>query len=198
MRPLLKPDGPDRVLVGRNEVPVLLRQMADAIGALTWPRDDELALAERPRPWLIGIHRGGVHVARELANVLALSEGWRPLVGSIDVSFYRDDVWLRGPRATDRGTDLPGDPTGQRVVLIDDVLFTGRTTRAALNVLMDFGRPEAVRLCVLIDRGGRELPLAADFAAARADVGPADSVELHYDPDGRIGKVGVEARPARP
>ncbi|MSP91306.1 MAG: bifunctional pyr operon transcriptional regulator/uracil phosphoribosyltransferase PyrR [Myxococcales bacterium] len=171
--------------------------MADAITVLAWPRDGVLAPDARPRPWLVGIHRGGVHVARELADVIALSEGWRPLLGSIDVSFYRDDVWLRGPRATDRGTDLPGDPTGQRIVLVDDVLFTGRTTRAALNVLMDFGRPEAVRLCVLIERGGRELPLAADFAGAHADVGPADSVELHYDADGRIGRVGVEARVAR-
>ena len=183
-----------RVLLDRSDIQQVLRQMADAILALSWPDDDHLPEAERPRPWLIGIHRGGVPVAEELADILSLSEGWRPLVGSIDVTMYRDDTWLKGPAASEGRTNLPGDPTGQRVVLIDDVLHTGRTIRAALNVLVDFGRPEAVRLGVLVDRGERELPIAADVVGQAIQVARNESVQLACDAAGSLARVIVMPR----
>lgn len=189
-----------RPLLDRGDLRQVVRQMADAVLALKWPRDavqapPDLPLHRQPpRPWLIGIHRGGVQVARELADAIELSEGWRPATGTLDITLYRDDTWLKGPVAVEAETELPGDPTGQRIVLCDDVLYTGRTVRAALSVLLDFGRPEAVRLAVLVDRGGRELPVAADVCGHKLDAPPSDSVELGYDAQGRIADVHFESR----
>ena len=193
MQELLTPRA-SRVLLDRSDIQQVLRQMADAILALAWPNDDSLEEAQRPKPWLVGIHRGGLPVAEELADIIALSEGWRPLVGAIDVTMYRDDTWLKGPHAVEGRTELPGDPTGQRVVLIDDVLNTGRTIRAALNVLVDFGRPEAVRLGVLVDRGGRELPVAADVIGQALALPRSDSVQLECDAKGGVARVVVMPR----
>jgi len=183
-----------RVLLDRGDIQQVLRQMADAMLALAWPEDDRLPAAQRPKPWLVGIHRGGVPVARELADIIAFSEGWRPLVGTIDVTMYRDDTWMKGPHAVEGRTELPGDPTGQRVILIDDVLNTGRTIRAALNVLVDFGRPEAVRLGVLVDRGGRELPVAADVIGQSLAIARRESVQLECDAQSCAARVVVMPR----
>jgi len=184
----------ERALLDGDEVQQALRQMAADILALPWPRDAALGPDARPRPWLVGIHRGGVQVARELAEIVAQNQGWRPAVGTLDITLYRDDTWLKGPHAVEASTRLPGDANGQRIVLCDDVLFTGRTVRAALSLLLDFGRPEAVRLAVLLDRGGRELPMAADVVGRQVQVGVDESVELRYEPDGRIAQVHVERR----
>jgi pyrimidine operon attenuation protein/uracil phosphoribosyltransferase len=183
-------------ILDRGDLQQILRTMADAILALTWPSGD----AAR-RPWLVGVHRGGAQVAKELCDVIALSEGWRPPLGTIDITLYRDDAWLKGPqglpiRTVGAATDLPGDPTGQRIVLVDDVLNTGRTIRAALNELVDYGRPEAVRLAVLVDRGGRELPIAADVVGQALDVEHGRTLELEYGPDGRMSGARVETRGA--
>lgn len=197
MRQILAPgpgSAPSDVL-DRGDVEQILRQMADAILTLRWPAEER---ATPPRPWLIGIYRGGLEVARELADVIALSEGWRPLVGTVDITLYRDDTWLKGPHAMGAQTQLPGDPTGQRIILVDDVLKTGRTVRAALNELVDYGRPEAVRLAVLVDRGGRELPIAADVIGQQLEVPANCSLELNYGPDGRISGARVEARTGAP
>jgi pyrimidine operon attenuation protein/uracil phosphoribosyltransferase len=194
VRPVLTPQGPARALLARSELPLIIRQLADAVVAIEWPRDNALPASHRPRPWLVGIHTGGVAVARELADAIALSEGWRPELGQLDPALYRDDLWLKGPQAVERTTELPGDVAGRRIVLVDDVLATGRTVRAALNVLMDFGRPEAVRLAVLVDRGGRELPIGPDVAGCTAVVASDDSVELAYDGAGRIDEVVTRPR----
>ena len=114
-----------------------------------------------PRMALVGIHTGGVWLAERLHQALALTA---PL-GSIDVSFYRDDFASRGLRPGTKTSFLPFDVEGADIVIVDDVLYTGRTIRAALNELFDYGRPARVDLAVLVDRGGRELPISARYCA---------------------------------
>jgi pyrimidine operon attenuation protein/uracil phosphoribosyltransferase len=111
---------------------------------------------------LIGLQTGGVTLAHRLAEALDTIEGVRVDVGVLDVAFYRDDINLR-PVLPEAVTDIPFDVDGKIVVLVDDVLFTGRTIRAALDVLHSYGRPRAVQLAVIVDRGHRELPIRPDF-----------------------------------
>ena len=111
---------------------------------------------------LIGLQTGGVTFAEALADALEKIDGARPPLGSLDVAFHRDDIGLR-PVLPAAVTDIPVDLTNQRVVLVDDVLFTGRTIRSAIDALFDYGRPERVQLAVLIDRGHRELPIRPDY-----------------------------------
>lgn len=111
---------------------------------------------------LVGLQTGGVPLAEMLGEALFAIEGEKVSVGSLDVAFYRDDIGLR-PVLPEAVTRIEWDLTGQVVVLVDDVLFTGRTVRAALNALVDYGRARAVQLAVMIDRGHRELPIRADY-----------------------------------
>lgn len=110
---------------------------------------------------LVGIHTGGVWLAQRLHRALGIQS---PL-GSIDVSFYRDDFGSKGLHSKPKRSDIPFTVEGADVIIVDDVLYTGRTTRAALNELFDFGRPARVDLAVLVDRGGRELPICATYCA---------------------------------
>ncbi len=111
---------------------------------------------------LVGLQTGGVPLARRMAEVMLEIEGVTVPVGTLDVAFYRDDIGLR-PVLPEAVTDIPVDLAGRVVVLVDDVLFTGRTIRAALNALGDFGRARAVQLAVMVDRGHRELPIRPDY-----------------------------------
>ncbi len=111
---------------------------------------------------LVGLQTGGVPLAHRMAAVLADVEGTTVPVGTLDVAFYRDDIGLR-PVLPEAATDIPVDLAGRVVVLVDDVLFTGRTVRAALNALSDHGRARSVQLAVMVDRGHRELPIRPDF-----------------------------------
>jgi pyrimidine operon attenuation protein/uracil phosphoribosyltransferase len=112
---------------------------------------------------LLGIPTRGVHLARRLAARIHAFEGHTVPTGSLDITLYRDDLRLKSPRALE-STDLPADGIdGKLVVLVDDVLFSGRTVRAALDALADLGRPRVVQLAVLVDRGHRELPIRADY-----------------------------------
>ncbi|MEZ5323056.1 MAG: bifunctional pyr operon transcriptional regulator/uracil phosphoribosyltransferase PyrR [Microthrixaceae bacterium] len=111
---------------------------------------------------LLGLQTGGVPLAEALAETLEEIEGDRPDVGRLDVAFYRDDIGLR-PVLAEEVTDIPFDVDGSDVVLVDDVLFTGRTIRAALDALGAYGRPRSVQLAVMIDRGHRELPIRPDY-----------------------------------
>ncbi|NTV11747.1 MAG: bifunctional pyr operon transcriptional regulator/uracil phosphoribosyltransferase PyrR [Zoogloea sp.] len=137
-----------------------------------------------PDTALVGIHTGGVWLAERLHQLLGLTQ---PL-GSIDVSFYRDDYAARGLHPQPRKSDIPFDVEGAPIVIVDDVLYTGRTTRAALNELFDYGRPSRVDLAVLIDRGDRELPIAPRFCALTLpEPLPADqNLQLERDADGSL------------
>jgi pyrimidine operon attenuation protein/uracil phosphoribosyltransferase len=127
---------------------------------------------------LIGIQRRGVELAQRLAKLIEKEEGVMVPRGALDITLYRDDLQTVGPRPVVGETHLPGDLTGQHAVIVDDVLFTGRTVRAALDELADFGRPERISLCVLIDRGGRELPIQADIVGKAVKVGKDERVEV--------------------
>lgn len=129
---------------------------------------------------LVGIYSGGAWVAQRLAQDLGLQDR----LGFIDVSFYRDDYAKRGLHPDVKPTQIPFDVDDASIILVDDVLYTGRTTRAAINELFDYGRPKRILLASLVDRGGRELPVAADFVGHRADVASHVSVNLHRATDG--------------
>ena len=138
---------------------------------------------------LVGIHSGGAWLAERLSAML---QGEHPF-GTMDVSFYRDDYDTVGLKPKVRRTELPFDVDGARLVLVDDVLYTGRSVRAALNELFDYGRPAAVELAVLIDRGGRELPIEPTYCAARIAVASESNVVLNRGADGRLS---LELEPA--
>jgi len=144
-----------------------------------------VALAERMRGAVaydaafVGIYSGGAWLAERLP---ALVPGNHP-VGYIDVSYYRDDYSRTGLKSGAKRTDLPFDVDGATIVLVDDVLFTGRSVRAAINELFDFGRPACIELAVLIDRGGRELPVEPTYCGARLTVARDLSVVLSRDGD---------------
>lgn len=127
---------------------------------------------------LFGIPTRGVPLARRLATRIHAFEGIEVPVGVLDITLYRDDLRLRGARAVGR-TDLPpAGIDGQRVILVDDVLFSGRTIRAALNALADLGRPSQVQLAVLVDRGHRELPIRADYVGKNIPTALAENVRV--------------------
>ena len=112
---------------------------------------------------LLGIQRRGVPLARMLAAAIKQVEGTEVPQGALDITFYRDDLSKLGPSPQVSSTEMPFDVNEKIIILIDDVLYTGRTVRAALDVIMDWGRPQAIRLAVLVDRGHRELPIRPDF-----------------------------------
>jgi len=142
---------------------------------------------------LVGIHRRGVELAGRLARrIPAVAEGIP--TGSLDITLYRDDFDQIGPRPVIGVTEIPGDVNQLRVVVVDDVLYTGRTVRAALNELADFGRPRRVELCVLVDRGGRELPIQADYVGIGVEVAEGERVEVRVpELDGELSVTLVSA-----
>jgi pyrimidine operon attenuation protein/uracil phosphoribosyltransferase len=127
---------------------------------------------------LVGIQRRGVQVAERIAAVIAEREGVLVPRGALDITLYRDDLQTVGPRPVVGRTEIPFELDGKRVVIVDDVLFTGRTVRAALNELADFGRAARVSLAVVIDRGGRELPIHPDVVGKRISVKPGARVDV--------------------
>lgn len=151
---------------------------------------------------LVGIHTRGVPLARRLASAIGEMSGRRVAVGRLDITLYRDDVGPWRPAHNQpviKDTSLPESIGGEIIYLVDDVLFTGRTIRAALDTLMDYGRPRGVRLAVLIDRGHRELPVAADVVGKSVPTGTEEDVQVRLrEVDGEdgvwIGKGGSDAR----
>ena len=137
-----------------------------------------------PKTALVGIYTGGLWLAERLHTELGITQ---PL-GAIDVSFYRDDYGSKGLHASPQRTEIPFNVDGAHVILVDDVLYTGRTTRAALNELFDFGRPAMVELAVLADRGSRELPIAARYCAHTLPqaLPREQSLQLQRDENGRF------------
>lgn len=127
---------------------------------------------------VIGIQRRGVQLSDRLAALIGEREGVPVPRGALDITLYRDDLQTIGPRPVVGKTELPWTLDGRRVVIVDDVLYTGRTVRAALDELADFGRPARIALAVLVDRGGRELPIHADVVGKRLDLAPDLRVDV--------------------
>jgi pyrimidine operon attenuation protein / uracil phosphoribosyltransferase len=133
---------------------------------------------------LVGIRRGGVPLAARLAREIAAAEGPGVPLGTVDITLYRDDAATALPDPKIGPSDVPFDVRGMDVVLVDDVLMTGRTVRAAIDCLLDYGRPRRIWLAVLLDRGGRELPVAADFIGRHVEVEPGSRVEVVVEGEG--------------
>lgn len=154
-----------------------LRRMADQIVELNAGTDNLV---------LVGIQRRGVQLAERIVRIIKAQEGVDIVSGALDITLYRDDLQTVGPRPVVGTTQLPWTLDDQNVVIVDDVLYTGRTVRAALDELADFGRPARIALAVLIDRGGRELPIHADVIGRKVDVNPGQRVDVFIEElDGR-------------
>jgi pyrimidine operon attenuation protein / uracil phosphoribosyltransferase len=131
---------------------------------------------------LVGIHSGGVWLVDRLLPLLG-----RPVArGTLDISFYRDDFDQRGLRAENKPSQIPFDVQDQHIILVDDVFHTGRTIRAAMNELFDYGRPASISLAVLVDRGGRELPIVPQIVAADIPLPVSQNLQLLQSEDGRV------------
>lgn len=168
--------GTPKVLLDAAGVEATLERLARAIAGEGDARDLTL----------VGIRRRGAELAGRVAAALRRVGVGEVPTGSLDITLYRDDFAQIGPRPLIGTTEIPGEIEGRRVVIVDDVLHTGRTVRAALNELADFGRPRRVELCVLVDRGGRELPIQPDYVGLRAEVGPGEEVAV------RVPEVDAE------
>ena len=160
--------------------------------------DDILSRGSSDNLLLVGIRRRGVELAERLAGLLAERAGHAISTGSLDITLYRDDFAQIGSLPVIGTTEIPGDVTDRRVVIVDDVLYTGRTIRAALNEIGDFGRPSRIEICVLVDRGGRELPIQADFFGVAYPAGEGEHVEVRVpELDGELCARVVAAEGAR-
>lgn len=144
---------------------------------------------------LVGIVRRGAAIAPLLADRIGEIEGTRPPVGTLDVSFYRDDV-RRKIAPVEFATEIPFDVDGSDIVLVDDVLYTGRTIRAALDALIDLGRPHTVQLAVMIDRGHRELPIRADYVGKNVPSSHEEDVRVSIRPYDETDSVEIWSLPA--
>lgn len=172
-------------LLDARAVDRTLRRMAEEIVELNDGTDDLI---------VVGIQRRGVQLADRIVSTIYEREKAKVPRGALDITLYRDDLQTVGPRPVVGPTDLPWNLDGKRVVIVDDVLYTGRTVRAALDELADFGRPSRVSLAVLVDRGGRELPIHADIVGKKLSIEAGDRVDVLVEElDGRDAVVVVRA-----
>jgi pyrimidine operon attenuation protein/uracil phosphoribosyltransferase len=130
---------------------------------------------------LVGIQRGGVLLAKRIASKIEFLDKSIIDVGSLDIALYRDDIHIKAEQPVVRSTDIPFSINDRSVLLVDDVLFTGRSIRAAMDALIDFGRPSSIQLVVLIDRGHRELPIRADYVGKNIPTSMNDRVDVYID-----------------
>jgi pyrimidine operon attenuation protein/uracil phosphoribosyltransferase len=140
---------------------------------------------------LVGIQRGGVHLSKRLAAKIREIEKVEVPVGSLDITMYRDDLATRKSQPVPQATDITFDIQDKVMILVDDVIFTGRTIRAALNSVMDYGRPRRIQLAVLVDRGHRELPIRADYVGKNLPTSAKEKVEVMLAEDGVEEKVVI-------
>lgn len=140
---------------------------------------------------IIGIHTGGVFLANRIHNKISVNDPLELPVGILDITLYRDDWSLISQNPIVKKTDIGFLIADKRVVLVDDVIFTGRTIRAAMDAIMDFGRPQSVQLAVLVDRGGRELPIQPDYVGMSVSAEPAERVDVLFDEQQESDKVVV-------
>jgi pyrimidine operon attenuation protein/uracil phosphoribosyltransferase len=143
-----------------------------------------------PKTAMVGIYTGGAWLAERLHNML----GMKSPLGLMDIAFYRDDYAARGLKHDPKRTKIPFDVNGCELLLVDDVLYSGRTVRAAMNELFDYGRPERIALVVLVDRGGRQLPICAQYVGARVEVPSGMRLTL---PREECGKLALALEPQR-
>jgi len=171
---------PKKTILDSQQMRRILRRMASEIIERNRGVEDLM---------LVGIRTRGVPLAEALAAHIEREEGREIPIGILDITLYRDDLSAIAPQPVVKETRLPGDIGGKTVVLCDDVLYTGRTIRAALDALVDYGRPLSVQLAVLVDRGHRELPIQADVVGKRFVVGPEESVEVRFENTDEVEKV---------
>jgi len=145
---------------------------------------------------LVGIRTRGVPMAEALARDFERLEGHHPPIGILDITLYRDDLSLVAPKPVVRESSFPESIDGQVLVLCDDVLYTGRTVRAALDALLDYGRPKAVQLAALVDRGWRELPIHADFVGRKVPTSATEVIKVSFEATDGVSKVEILDRPA--
>ncbi|MDD4096077.1 MAG: bifunctional pyr operon transcriptional regulator/uracil phosphoribosyltransferase PyrR [Oscillospiraceae bacterium] len=127
---------------------------------------------------IIGIQRRGVSMAKRIAGILESIESVRPPVGILDITFYRDDLSMLSAHPIVNGTDIPFDVNDKTIVLVDDVLYTGRTVRAAIEALFDMGRPASIQLAIMVDRGHRQLPIRADYVGKNVPTSNSESISV--------------------
>jgi pyrimidine operon attenuation protein/uracil phosphoribosyltransferase len=187
------PDAPAETdLVFRSEI-------LDAVGMVRVVRRMAFEILERagPEVYFVGIRTGGAFLAERMVRVLAEAGEARPTLGAVDITLYRDDVFHGLPKPEVGPTELPASVDGRPVVLVDDVLFTGRTVRAAMDVLADYGRPRTVQLAALIDRGLRELPIQPDYVGVRIQTNANQSVRVMLSEKGEADRVVLRERSAQ-
>lgn len=183
-----------QLLADADGVAAAIARLADAIA-----EEMRAGVPGHPgAPWaIVGVRRGGVELADRLATQLTARGLPRPSRGNVDITLYRDDLYTGLEKPELGETTLPFEVAGTAIVLVDDVLFTGRTVRAALGEIHDFGRPAVVRLAALVDRGHRELPIAADFVGLVVPTAQRSRVVVDLAPGGAAptDRVWVEDRP---
>ncbi|HET6280009.1 MAG TPA: bifunctional pyr operon transcriptional regulator/uracil phosphoribosyltransferase PyrR [Polyangia bacterium] len=185
---------PDSDLIERREI---LDQagIARTLRRMAYEMIERIHPDERPL-YFVGIRTGGAFLAQRLVAMLAAQGEGSPLLGAIDITLYRDDVFRGLPKPEIGPTDLPETIDGKTIILVDDVLYTGRTVRAAMDVLADYGRPRAVKLAALIDRGRRELPIQPDFVGAVVQTTASESVRVMLSERGEPDRVVLRERRA--
>ncbi len=168
-------------VMSERDVTEALKRIADEVIARN---------PNRTRLAVVGIHTRGVALARRLAGLLETAAGVSVPIGVLDITLYRDDLDVTGHKPIVKGTDIHFNVNDSNIILADDVLFTGRTIRAALDELVDFGRPASIQLAVLIDRGHRELPIQADYVGKRVSTGRNEAVRVRLrETDGQADGV---------
>ncbi len=143
---------------------------------------------------IIGIRTRGVYVAERLAKVIEKLENAKIEMGALDITLYRDDIGLAEKMPVLKKTEIPFNIFNKIIILVDDVLYTGRTVRAALDAIIDFGRPKKIQLCVLVDRGNRELPIRADFVAKKITTEYEDKVEVRLEEQDKEDRIELKSK----
>ncbi len=182
-----------QTLLCANDISDLIAKLAQQILC-----DPEIAAMPPERLAVVGIRRRGEIIAQRLSAIIAAKRGHPIALGALDITMYRDDVVGQRPMAIPIGTQMNFRLDERVVILVDDVLFTGRSVRAALDALVDFGRPRLIRLAVLIERTGREYPVAADFVGRRVDIPPRDAVRVMLRPTDADDAVYIDKPAAAP
>ena len=179
---------PKTTILDAKQMARIIRRMAGEIA--------ERHHGNLPALLLVGIRTRGVPLAEKIAAEIERMEGQKIPVGILDITLYRDDLSTVGPQPQVKGSRLPGAIDGRAVVLCDDVLYTGRTVRAALDELIDYGRPQVAQLAVLVDRGHRELPIQADYVGKKVPTSQSEIIEVTFLSTDGTEQVRILERPA--